>query len=87
MIRVALAGVRPGLGYNILDSTFDSGQLQVVVLPRSSKPELGASGVGVGKVDYNDHYGLVAALGGVHMVLSTIGGYGADGVRTLQLAL
>ncbi|KAF2462059.1 NAD-P-binding protein [Lineolata rhizophorae] len=72
MVTVAVAGGSGGLGLIIAHSILDSKKHKVVVLSRKENPELSALGVDVRPVDYNDLSSLIAALNGVHTVISTI---------------
>ncbi|KAB8437431.1 hypothetical protein FH972_025109 [Carpinus fangiana] len=89
MTTVALAGASTGLGHQILQALLDTKKHNVVVLSRGPSPDLAALGANVKTVDYNDQASLVAALSGVHTVISAIGGMAGTGtgIREGQLAL
>lgn len=69
----------------MIDELLRQKQNKVVVLSRSSQPELAAKGVHMITVDYDNHLSLVSALRGVHTLLSFLFVY--EHLYTLQLKL
>jgi len=88
MVTVALAGATTGLGLTILRHLVSSSNKthKLILLSRSPQPAWTACGVFVRQVDYTSPETLIAALQGVHTVLSLIGG-SAAALRDGQLAL
>ncbi|EKM60077.1 uncharacterized protein PHACADRAFT_250947 [Phanerochaete carnosa HHB-10118-sp] len=88
MVKVAVAGGTGGIGLHIVEAIVEAGNHDVIVLSRRpSHPVLDKLGVPIVAVSYNDPAALVKALEGVHTVISTIAGPGADAFTDAQLAL
>ncbi|EKM60075.1 uncharacterized protein PHACADRAFT_192479 [Phanerochaete carnosa HHB-10118-sp] len=88
MVKVAIAGGTGGIGLYIVEAIVEAGNHDVIVLSRrASHPVLDKLGVPIVAVSYADPAALVKALEGVHTVISTIGGPGADAFTDAQLAL
>ncbi|EKM60030.1 uncharacterized protein PHACADRAFT_250888 [Phanerochaete carnosa HHB-10118-sp] len=88
MVKVAIAGGTGGIGLHIVEGIVEAGKHDVIVLSRrASHPVLDKLGVPIVTVSYDDPAALVKALDGVHTVISTIAGAGADAFTDAQLAL
>ena len=86
MVTVAFAGATTGLGLTLLKACLSTSKHSIILLTRSPNPSLSSQGVNVHPVNYADHHALVAALQGVHTVISSIGAVD-DSMATSQLAL
>ena len=92
MVKVAVAGGTGGIGRHIVEGILATKKHSVIVLSRSSSNAILESlGAQVIAVDYNDHASLVAALQGVHTVISAIwaneGMYAAVQISLLNAAV
>jgi nucleoside-diphosphate-sugar epimerase len=88
-LKVAVAGVTSGLGHAIVSALLDSGDLDVVLLTRSSSSatdltHFTSRGALLKSVDYFSIPDLISALAGVDTVISTIFSY-HDPSSTLNL--
>jgi uncharacterized protein YbjT (DUF2867 family) len=72
-MKVAIVGASAGVGRAIADAVLNDGTHTVVILSRTAIPELSERGAIVTTVSYDSHQSLVAALAGVHTVISAIG--------------
>ncbi|KAF8586870.1 NAD-P-binding protein, partial [Ramaria rubella] len=87
MVRVAIAGGTGGIGRHIVEAILATKKHTVVVLSRSSSnATVEAWGAQVIRVDFTDHASLVAALHGVHTVISAIWALDST-LATSQIAL
>lgn len=87
MVTVALAGATTGFGLTVLRHfAANPGPHKIILLSRTAQPEWSAKGIVVRPVDYECRTSLVAALTGVHTVLSMIGA-SPEAMRDSQLAL
>ncbi|KAF8586851.1 NAD-P-binding protein [Ramaria rubella] len=86
MVRVAIAGGTGGIGRHIVEAILATKKHTVVVLSRSSSnATVEAWGAQVITVDFTEHASLVAALQGVHTIISAI--WSHDTLATSQIAL
>lgn len=78
MVVVAIAGASSSLGEHIISAILQTRRHKVIALSRHPHPALGARGVEVRIVDYDESYAdLAKTLTGIHTLMSTIGGYAA----------
>ena len=76
------------IGRHIVEAILKKKKHHVRVLSRApSNPSLESMGAEVVAIDYGDQKSLVAALQGVHTVISTIASFEADQMVTSQIAL
>lgn len=87
MVKVAVAGGAGHTGRHIVDAIVATKKHDVIVLSRSSKPDLEARAVTVIPVDYSSPASLEAALQGVLTVISVVADIDLDAWIGSQLAL
>ncbi|KAE8331056.1 hypothetical protein BDV39DRAFT_212456 [Aspergillus sergii] len=79
---VAIAGASGTLGPYVFQALVNAG-FRVSILTRSQKPGAYASNINVFEVDFNSVKSLTAALKGVDVVVSTVGGAAVDNQTVL----
>lgn len=86
MVVVAVAGAG-GMGKAIISAILSTNKHTLHVLSRSANPVLESQGAHVHVVDYESVPSLVAALDGVHTVISTLADHNAEKWIAAQLNL
>ncbi|KAJ6617405.1 hypothetical protein B0H10DRAFT_1797429 [Mycena sp. CBHHK59/15] len=84
-MKVAIAGATAGVGRCIAESILKCGTHTLIVLSRNAIPALSEQGAIVCTVSYTSPESLVAALAGVHTVISAIGDHSRSAEAQITL--